>query len=477
MVYDLPVYEAGSVVAGKYRIERQLGTGGMGVVVAATHLQLGTAVALKFLHADLAQNQQVVERFMREARSAAQLRGENVCRVSDVGTSEAGQPFIVMELLTGQDLGTVLKTQGAMTLSSAAEAIMHACIALGEAHSLGFVHRDIKPGNLFWTTRPDGSALIKVLDFGVVKGPEEINFSLTQTSNVVGSPGYMSPEQLKSSKTVDFRSDIWSLGVVLYELVSARKPFHGESITELALRVAMDPVPPLAGGIPGSFESVILRCLEKEPQRRFKDVADLAQSLAPFVGPTRGAELAYAVQRVLRGALVPPTATPPAGLPSTPTTLRGANGVVAGSGIRNKRSIRLPMIMAAGAVVGVGLALITLSGGKNHDKPSAANAPAATTKMDVAAPPAPEPPKPAVVEKKAEPAVENKPEPPKPAAVENKTEPAVEKAREQAKVVEVTKPPEEKKSSKRRSSRKTAKTTTKTTTPTEPTEGLSDSRK
>jgi serine/threonine-protein kinase len=338
------------------------------------------------------------------------------------------------------------------------------------------VHRDIKPGNLFWTSRPDGSALVKVLDFGVVKGPEEINFSLTQTSNVVGSPGYMSPEQLKSSKTVDFRSDIWSLGVVLYELVSARKPFHGESITELALRVAMDPVPPLAGGIPGSFESVILRCLEKEPQRRFKDVGDLAQSLAPFVGPTRGAELAYAVQRVLRGALVPPTATPPAGLPSTPTTLRGANAVVAGSGIRNKRSIRLPMIMAAGAVVGVGIALITLSSGNKDNKPAAASAPAETTKMDVAPaapPPAPEPAKPAVVEKKP---AENKPEP-----AENKPEPAVEKVAkptEQAKIVEVTKPADDKKSSKRRSSKKTAKITTKTTPPTaEPTEGLSDSRK
>jgi len=492
VVYHLPVYEPGTVVAGKYRIERQLGTGGMGVVVAATHMQLGTPVALKFLHQDLLQNPSVAERFMREARSSAKLRGEHVCRVSDVGTTDEGQPFIVMELLDGQDLGTVLRASGALTLSSAAEAIMQACIALGEAHALGFVHRDIKPGNLFWTQRPDGTALIKVLDFGVVKGPEEINFSLTQTSNVIGSPGYMSPEQLKSSKTVDARSDIWSLGVVLYELVSGRKPFHGESITELASRVAMDPVPPLSGGIPASFESVILRCLEKEPARRFKNVADLAQALAPFVGPVRGSELAYAVSRVLKGAHTPMVAaTPPHGLPNTPTTLRGANGVVAPSGIRNKRSWRLPAIMAAGAVAGIAIALVTLSQGKS-DKPAAANQPVETTKMEVA-PVASEPAKPEAAKAepvkpaKAEPVKTAEPvkaEPVKPAKAESvktaepvKAEPAkVEPAKvEPAKIVEKTSDnavatkPDVKKTTKK-STKKTTKKTTKTT------EDVGDSR-
>jgi eukaryotic-like serine/threonine-protein kinase len=384
VVYHNGVYEAGTVVAGKYRIDGPLGSGGMGIVVAATHLQLGTPVALKFLQHEMTENQGVVDRFMREARSSAQLRGENVCRVSDVGVSDTGQPFIVMELLTGQDVGTVLRNMGALPVSTAAEIIMQACIALGEAHALGFVHRDIKPGNLFWTQRADGSALIKVLDFGVAKAPQELNFSLTQTQNVIGSPGYMSPEQLKSSKTVDARSDIWALGIVAYELVSGRKPFHGESITELALRVAMDPLPPLVG-VPASFESVILRCLEKEPQRRFKDVAELASALGPFVGPVRGSELAYAVARVLRGGNQPTQmGTAAASAPNTPTTLRGASGVVSSAHVAPRRNWRLPAAMGLGAALGISIALGMVMGDRDKQSTSAQTAPAETTKMQVA---------------------------------------------------------------------------------------------
>jgi eukaryotic-like serine/threonine-protein kinase len=429
VVYHCRVYEAGSVVAGKYRIESQLGTGGMGVVVAATHLQLGTPVALKFLHHEMTQNRSVVERFMREARSSAQLRGENVCRVSDVGTTETGQPFIVMELLTGQDLGTVLRTNGAVQVTTAAEIVMQACIALGEAHALGIVHRDIKPGNLFWTQRPDGSALIKVLDFGVAKAPEELKLSLTQTQNVIGSPGYMSPEQLKSSKSVDMRSDIWSLGIVLYELVSGKKPFDAESITELALKVAMDPAPALSAGIPPSFESVILRCLEKEPLRRFSDVADLAQALAPFVGPTRGPELAYAVSRVVRGAQMPAFPQQP-GIASTPTTLRGASGAVAGSQITSSRSWRVPAIIGGGAAVGIVIALVMITGtGTKHAAAPQPVQSTTTTKMQASPAPPPEPvaqPTPPVVDTK-QPEATSAPAKPPSNAVAAKPEPKTEK--------------------------------------------------
>jgi eukaryotic-like serine/threonine-protein kinase len=345
------MYEVGQILAAKYRVDYQLGEGGMGIVLAVTHMHLGTQVALKLLRKEMAQGA-VVDRFLREARASAQLRSENVCRVSDVGVLEGGVPYIVMEMLVGQDLMAVLRTNGPLPVTVAAEYILQACVGVAEAHAAGIVHRDLKPGNLMWTQRPDGTTLIKVLDFGVAKAPEGVNFSLTQTANIIGSPGYMSPEQLKSSKDVDARSDIWSLGIMLYELISGRPPWNGESITELALRVAMDPMPPLVGV--GPFELVIARCLEKEPAKRFQDVAQLAAALAPFAG-VAGESLAAAVARVLHGARVSLPSVPQPGMQSTPTTLRGANGVITGVPMA-ARTWKLP------AAIGLGVATAAIAG-------------------------------------------------------------------------------------------------------------------
>ena len=206
----------GDVLAGKYRVDRVLGVGGMGVVVAATHLQLQQRVALKFmLDAGLAQPTQV-ERFGREARAAVRLRSDHVARVLDVGTLETGSPYIVMEYLDGSDIGSVLEQRGAMPVDMAVDCVLQACDAVAEAHALGIVHRDLKPRNLFLTTRNDGRALVKVLDFGISKHTTGSDLSLTRTTEIMGSPSYMSPEQFRSAKLVDERTDIWALGAILY---------------------------------------------------------------------------------------------------------------------------------------------------------------------------------------------------------------------------------------------------------------------
>jgi len=189
-----------------------------------------------------------------------------------------------------------------------ADYVLQACVGIAEAHALGIVHRDLKPGNLFLTARPDGTPLIKVLDFGIAKAQRDRSFSLTHTSAVLGSPTYMSPEQLRSSRDVDVRSDVWSIGVILYELVSGKPPFTGDSITDLAFHIRLDPTPPLARPAPPGFELVVQRCLEKEPARRYPDLAALTHELAAFAAPA-GRDLASAVSRLLRRAQPPPRAT------------------------------------------------------------------------------------------------------------------------------------------------------------------------
>src|SRR6188768_2962187 len=201
----------GHVLAGKYRIERVLGQGGMGVVVAATHLQLGERVALKFLLPQAIHNPEAVERFAREARAAVKIKSEHVARVSDVGLLESGAPYMVMEYLEGYDLSTWLQQRGPLPVEQAVEFILQACEAIAEAHALGIVHRDLKPANLFVIQRADGVLSVKVLDFGISKATGLIGSGdMTTTSAVMGSPYYMSPEQMGSTKDTDTRADIWA---------------------------------------------------------------------------------------------------------------------------------------------------------------------------------------------------------------------------------------------------------------------------
>ena len=297
---DAPVKE-GDVLAGKYRIERVLGVGGMGVVVAATHLQLDQKVALKFLLPDAMANPDVVARFAREARAAAKIQSEHVARVIDVGTLETGSPYMVMEYLQGRDLADVLQERKVLSAEEAVGFVLQACEAIAEAHAANIVHRDLKPANLFLAERADKRSIVKVLDFGISKSTGKAEeAALTKTSSIMGSPLYMSPEQMVSSKSVDARCDLWALGIILYELVTGSPPFVAETVTEIIAQILqLAPKPPHeVNAVNPELSKIILRCLEKDPAKRYQNVGELADALSPFA-PKAQRNTAERISRVL----------------------------------------------------------------------------------------------------------------------------------------------------------------------------------
>jgi serine/threonine-protein kinase len=274
----------GDIIAGKYRVVRKLGEGGMGVVYEAIHTRIQQRVAIKMLLPDVMELPEVVPRFEREARAAGKLKSDNTARVLDVDMSENGLPYMVMEFLDGVDLGQMLEKNGALPVQEAVDYVLQACNAMAEAHAAGVIHRDLKPSNLFVLTNTGGTRKVKVLDFGISKLENETEARVTATQAVVGTPLYMSPEQVRSAKHVDARSDIWSLGIILYELVTARTPFEG-STTAAAAAICIDDPPPIAQfrpDVPPDLERAILIALQKEPGARFPNVQLLAQAIAPF---------------------------------------------------------------------------------------------------------------------------------------------------------------------------------------------------
>jgi serine/threonine-protein kinase len=331
----------GDVVEGKYLVERVLGRGGMGIVLAARHIQLDEMVALKFLRPEISRNADTAARFLREARAAARIKNEHVGRVTDVGQLENGLPYMVMEYLDGQDLSAWLTQHGRIASEQAVDFVLQACEAIADAHSYGIVHRDLKPANLFCISRSDGQLAIKVLDFGISKlvTPGTAAQTMTQSNTILGSPLYMSPEQLQPWQGVDARTDIWSLGVILYELVAGRTPFDSGVLTELAIKIAMQGAIPLrsvAPEAPVGLDAIISKCLEKDRNRRFQNVGELAVALRDYGTP--GCRLS--VERVL-GTLRRASNSGEKEGPLTPsvgTTLRAATerqGVGTGNGWGN----------------------------------------------------------------------------------------------------------------------------------------------
>jgi len=350
----------GDVLAGKYRVDGVLGTGGMGVVVAAHHLQLDERVALKFLLPEALANEEAVMRFEQEARAAVKITSEHVARVIDVGALESGAPYIVMELLDGCDLSAWVREKGALPVEQAVEFVLHACEAIAEAHSLGIVHRDLKPANLFVVRRNDGLHSVKVLDFGIskVRKSGAGDLSGTKTSVIMGSPFYMSPEQMRASKDVDPQSDIWALGVILYELLAGQTPFAADTYAETCVRVMTEPPIPLRElrpDVPPALAEAIDRCLEKDRRQRPADVAEFALSLQEFC-PRRAKASIERIHGVL-GRDRASTALPPLPPSRGPIATMSQFGRTTGAPRATKRSA-----WAVAAVTAIILLLMTAAG-------------------------------------------------------------------------------------------------------------------
>jgi len=333
-------FPPGTLLLDRYRVIRELGVGGMSLVLMAEHVALGTKVAIKVLLPELAKLADAPQRFEREALAATRFESEHVARVLDVGVipapgSASGTPYMVIEYLEGQDLGRLVRQGHRFSAEEAIALVVQAADALSRAHAAGVVHRDVKPSNLFLTHRPDGSPLVKVLDFGIsklVQDAAQENLALTKTTAVMGSALYMSLEQMRSTKTVDRRTDVWALGVSLYELLTGTHPWTAEAFSELCVKVSLDPPDPLRRhrpDIPAALAAAIAVAYERKPEERYQSVGQLVEALAPFASEDTRREIRAVQefeQQSLRGLAAPAR-------PIVPPTLHWAVWAVIGGAV------------------------------------------------------------------------------------------------------------------------------------------------
>jgi eukaryotic-like serine/threonine-protein kinase len=355
----------GEVVDRKYRIDQVLGVGGMGVVVAAQHLRLGR-VALKFLLPSALENHEAVARFAEEARVLSAIRSEHVVTVFDVGELPNGAPYMVMEYLEGEDLASRVRKGGALPVEETVGFVLQACVAVAEAHRIAVVHRDLKPSNLFCIRASDGEVLIKLLDFGISKNVARVASgemgSMTQTNAVMGTPLYMSPEQLRNAKDVDGRADLWALGAILFELLTGRPPFVGSTVTELTVNIMTTPTPRLSSyrpDAPNGLQAIIDRCLEKDRAVRIGSVAELAVALLPFGSPNARTPVKR-ISAILRGREPSPPITLASGPTGSPETV--AHGSVSPWSGTQGTSRRSNAFFRTASLLGASLVLLVAIG-------------------------------------------------------------------------------------------------------------------
>jgi serine/threonine protein kinase len=403
---------AGTTIGGRWVVEEVLGKGGMGVVVAATHVALRRRMAIKLLRPEFALSPEVVTRFTREARAAASLRSEHVVNVVDVGKLDSGVPYFVMDYLTGMDLGTLVQKHGPLGVDDVVDFALQTLETLAEAHRAGIVHRDLKPSNLFLTTREDDSGLIKVLDFGISKllGWEVTADGLvTREGITLGSPFYVSPEQIRDASRVDARTDIWSLGAVMHELITGLPPFPYQDIPRLLRAICTERYRlPERDDLPDALYEILFQCLRKERSERFQNAQELARAFQPLV---RSASAQVSIERILRTQKHAPEPVRVTPVPERPSASTRPTPLLPSVTPTARDTPPFPPARGpfwvgarAGIAVGVVWAAYVLGSRLAHDdrapaapNVTAASAPAARTSVPAAAPPAVVAPPPAVV--------------------------------------------------------------------------------
>ena len=384
------------LVAGKYQLTRLLGQGGMGSVWEGVHTSLGTRVAVKFIDADYADSLEARNRFVNEAKAAARLQSKHVVQVYDQGVMEDGRPYIVMEFLAGEPLDKKLEREGRLGPGETAQLIVHVSRALTKAHQAGIVHRDLKPENVFLVWDEEDHANVgKVVDFGIAKFTDGglTGSSATRTGSVLGTPHYMSPEQARGLRSVNFKSDIWSVGVIAYRCVVGRLPFDGEAVGDLLVKICTAPLPvpsQMVADLPPAFDAWFARCLSREPSERFESAAEMADQLCAALGVATGrgpmpSAMLGAPSTVGSNPHAAPSAetvqapTPMPGIGPTPNTINSVTTHTHTAGVPTAggRGALFAVLGVVGvlAIVGIGWGVMAAGGDDRPAEPAASAIP------------------------------------------------------------------------------------------------------